>query len=525
MKRILSATIILSLMCTLLATSGVVALADDEIYPEVNVAGGDPKSLSPLQLTGDGKAILQEMYETVLDRNGFGGEIYGVLAKDWYWEGDDLYFELYDYIYDSAGNHFTADDAIFSFNTEYEAGYFSKSQYLTDDWMEAVDDYTVVMHCVEGSSDVVDRDFDMLSNNMMFTQAAYEGTSDNLANTSIGTGRYTCSNFISGSTITLERRDDYWQEPDLIWPLQEANVQTINYSIISETAQLVNALKTDQIDYINNVTPESVEEFMNDPDYTVKKYQKNTIFLAIPNCNEASVCSDINFRAALFYAVDSQDIVAALGGDEFAIQGYCMGTSNCTEYNPEWETEEDYYTVCDLDLAKEYLDKSSYNGETIKLIVQNTDFGSYYEAVALVFGAACDQLGIKYSIEMLEDAQYRIITETEHENWDLCFSGSSSNNSVAGFYTNLVSLQNDGQNMILGIIDDELMDLYLEAYNANTISQETVDALEEYCRENFYAYGAVNIYMYDVFKSDVMTDNCLTFRNWFQPGGFKYVTD
>ena len=63
--------------------------------------------------------------------------------RDRYKEVDDLHWqvEIYDYIYDSEGNHITADDVVFSFNELVESG--NAFKYASFESVKKIDDYTV----------------------------------------------------------------------------------------------------------------------------------------------------------------------------------------------------------------------------------------------------------------------------------------------------------------------------------------------------------------------------------------------
>ena len=106
----------------------------------------DPQDLTPVNVNVDGKEVLDSIYERIYNINGFGGELYGVLAKELPVEVEPqvFEFEIYDEIFDSDGNHITAADVVFSTNYLVNSGYaqnFGKFESI-----EAVGDYTVRIH-------------------------------------------------------------------------------------------------------------------------------------------------------------------------------------------------------------------------------------------------------------------------------------------------------------------------------------------------------------------------------------------
>ena len=58
--------------------------------------------------------INRTLYEYLIDRNEFGGEMVGCMMKSYEKVGENTYnLTIYDYIYDTAGNHITASDVAF----------------------------------------------------------------------------------------------------------------------------------------------------------------------------------------------------------------------------------------------------------------------------------------------------------------------------------------------------------------------------------------------------------------------------
>ena len=134
-----------------------VAFEDTKVRVAIQV---DPAIFGPYQTTNKGrKEVLPEIYECLAMQQGVGGEIKGVMAKDWHavdGEENTYIVELYDYITDSKGNEITADDVIYSFT---DAGADDFKRYLVKmDTIEKVDDYTLKIKMKNSKIDA----FDML---------------------------------------------------------------------------------------------------------------------------------------------------------------------------------------------------------------------------------------------------------------------------------------------------------------------------------------------------------------------------
>lgn len=112
------------------------------LYPKVTVAiPSDPGDLKPFGVNmGSKPVIYHEIYEYLFDMKD--NNYAPVLAKD-FTKVDDLHYDVHlnENIYDSAGNHITASDVVFSTQKLIEAGQNFK-WYMVGD-VKAKDDYTV----------------------------------------------------------------------------------------------------------------------------------------------------------------------------------------------------------------------------------------------------------------------------------------------------------------------------------------------------------------------------------------------
>ncbi len=492
------------------------------IAESVAMATADPATFLPLKPAGStGKCIMNEIYNPVADQDGASGDLYGVIAKDWYWDGNDLYVELYDYVHDADDNPLTASDIVYYYERMAAEGYDDLKYSIYCDGCEVVSDYEMVFHFKEDKSDVYMNINNMLRGSCVVTQAAFEASADMMATNPVGTGPYKLVSYTSGSSAVLERDENYWQtDADLVGPQHKANVQTITYYFISDTTQIVNALRTGDIDYAENIPSTAYDEFNDSDEYTVQGYYTGRMGQTFFNCKEGAPFSDINLRAAVCYAINSDDIVAAIGGEQFARRLHCFCTPSVALYDEECETWDNYYHTCDLDLAKEYLSKASgYEGKTLQIYYQNTEHVEMEEAISLCIGAALDQLGLSYSIQPSSDIDN--VNIPSNTDWDIILNTQGGNGTAMSYFNRWnLEIYEGG----MGNWYDETMNEMYAKFNTNSgATVENHMEIQQYLIDNFYTYGTIEVIQYDCWRSSVIESaNTKTFRTWAIPGAWIY---
>ena len=101
------------------------AAEEPSIASEVVVAiGEDPADLSPFTGMSMGRiAVLKTIYEYLVETDKMGTDAVPMIAKSWEQTGDMTYLvTIFDYVYDSAGNHIMASDVAWSYNTAMAEG-------------------------------------------------------------------------------------------------------------------------------------------------------------------------------------------------------------------------------------------------------------------------------------------------------------------------------------------------------------------------------------------------------------------
>lgn len=451
-------------------------------------------SLYPFGINhGTKQAIRGAIYEPLFWRD-YDGELHGILAKGYEYLGDGVYeIELFDYIKDSAGNHMTAADVIYSIDLWIADGKGSKN-YGTLTSYEATGDYTIRMTFDNEHMGAFEK---CVTYCYCVTQASWEASPDEMYATPVGTGRYEMTDFVADSWYEMHKRDDYWQtDESYICDKNAARVDVFKVEIVADATTLAVALETGEIDFATKeILDADRVNFLADDGtalsgYTAKAYPTSANAHITFNCSENSPCSDINLRKAICYAIDA----AAIAQNVQGVYGYVPTSSlvpSVADADESLNGQDDYYNY-NVDLAKEYLAKSSYNGETLTLLVKPNE---WTWQSAILIEAYCNAIGINIKLDQPENALYNELRLDETgTKYDMDLAGMSASDGFAweAFSDLDGSKSSTGVSRIMAA-DPTLDELYLNAAMKATSSTEAVNDLVQYVDEQCYFY---NIFYY-----------------------------
>ncbi len=433
--------------------------------------------------TTSGKRMLNQGIYEGLFNEGFDGEWVPRIGKSLEYLGDGTYrIELFDYVYDSKGNPLTASDVVFSWELQFADG---------------LDDYSFVKSLEAVSPYVVEVTFEPLElaslNALLelnvFTQKAYEDSPDGMASYPVGTGGYTLVDSTIGATYTLEKRDDYWQtDPEYITEFNTYNLDKITVKIITDTNALAVALERGEIDYSPDIAAADYVNFMEKgkalDGYSLCIGPDLAFCRLVFNCGENSPCQDENLRKAIAYAIDADACRYNVHGD----LGYTLKNA----YNPGFIDADDSLALDDyynynVDKAKELLKNSSYNGETIRILVQPN---KNIKPSATLIQQYLAEIGVKVELLQYEFAQYAPLKWDEAgTGWDIHLEGVSSSDKYT--YQGLEELgmtHADGRNYCY-VKDEKLAELFAAVADPETSSVEATRALLDEAYEHCYNYA------------------------------------
>jgi ABC-type transport system substrate-binding protein len=424
--------------------------------------------------------ILDEVYQHLGMRKEFGSaEFVKVLMKD-YEQLDPVTYKItmHDGIYDSKGVNLKAEDVAWCL-AESKAQGVSGSSFFAS--AEIIGEYALTVKLIEDSLGAFET---VCENVVIVTKQSYQSTGDGMAADPIGTGPYVMKEFITGSKAVLEKNEDFWMNKSGSAKLLDcfkANVDIIEYNFLTETTQMVMAIENGTVQMGQWLNESIVEDAAAVKGVVVEQLESPQICELLFNMSGKSPCIDVNLRKAIAYSVDNnkllQNVLYGVGSVPKA-----LGKAGQRGYNTAWETEYDYYHY-DVEKAKEYLAKSNYKGEKLKIMIMTMPA---FEAAAQVLQANMRAIGINSEIAEYDDVTWgKYMVASNGYEYDILLH----NLSMKGAYlmqtlaTYLDQNQyQDGYNMV-GMADPELQAM-IDACMSKDWKQEDYDKFYKYAFDN-----------------------------------------
>ena len=500
----------LSLLLAIMMTLSLVSIASAEQGEKVTVGlAGDPGNIGPFQGMGLGRiGILFTTYEMLMAKDA-DGVFHGVLMKEMTTVDDLTYdVEIYDYIYDQAGNHLTANDIKFCYDTAQATGNLPKLASIAS--VEVLSDYV----CRFTFSSLAAGDLESLMMECpIVTQAAYEASADQMATDPVTTSPYKVVDFKTGSSITYEYTGNYWQKDELTAYTSQHNVNQIVFKIIPEPVSLNNALASGEIDISAMLDAMYVGDYLGKAGYTAVDFQDNiTKFLVFNN----NVFGDVEARRAISTAIDKENLIAFAYNGTGARAASTLGNSNYPEFQEAWASEE-YYDY-DEEKAAELIEAAGLSGKTFNLMYASGDVN---KNLAEAIMSDLSFVGITVNLKPYDNNlfnQYKYAEDSGE--WDLMLDEAGSSGLLSQVWKLVLDRRDQVHGKTTGYVSDDKLQSLLEAALDDN-NAENMNAVHEYLKEQCYVYGLVVPVTYLIHTTNIKTA-AKCFRGQILPGACDY---
>lgn len=443
--------------------------------------------------TGRNAPYLINLFESLAILSPESGKMEPWAAKSWKTEdgGYTYSIEIRDNIVDSEGHKITASDIVWYINTAMERALmpnFGKVESVTQ-----TGDYTLD---VKLTTNIVGAFEALLFDTKIISEEAFKASPDEFATKAVTTSAYECTEFTPGNSISLTRRDDYWQDdiealPECVRPL----VKQLNYNIITEASQLGIALETGTVQLGIDVDSSTGSQFVGNDQFIVNLTDGQQGWeMFFSGADSRVVANDQNLRQAICYAIDAQGLITGLCSG-YGTQMWDVCPPDRIGFLEKWKNEP-YYEY-DAEKAKELLAASNYNGETLTILCSSSTFVS---RLAQMIQNYLSAVGIKaelYSVDMALLTSIRL----DGTKYDMFL------NTIGGTYLpDHWSIRYDPAAYETGDAtsrhDNDLAELLYKTWTVDGFTEENIDEVHNYIKESAIAYGLVNPQSFTIWRND-----------------------
>lgn len=339
-------------------------------------------------------------YNTLVNPYGENNKLQPELATEWSVSEDGLSwtFKLRDDVKFHNGEVFDSSSVVATLQRLIDNPTLVHAAFWPSlESVEALDEYTAVINLKEPWGAILNQ----LVDTPMLPPAALAEKGDalfefNATNKPVGTGPWVADAWIPGQDAEFVRNEEYWD-----WGNDKSNVDRIIYRPVIEDTTRVSGIQTGDLDMIDAVPVEQAEVLSTVSGVKTENFLGSAIVhLGFRTGDDHRVFKDVNARKAVNHAIDRKLIVESIAGGgqpsdwpcPEGVLGYDANNANVPEYN--------------VDLAKDLLSKTNYNGETISFIAPTGVFARNKE-VAQAILAMLMEAGFNVNLEIMENAAFQ----------------------------------------------------------------------------------------------------------------------
>ena len=359
--------------------------------------GADMGTLSPAHIQGDFFAVPLNIFESLWYQDRDGNTNFRLAREIEIIDKTTWIVHLRDNVYFSNGEPLTAQDVVFSMNLHQEAGVTGQGRVQDIDLeaSRALDDLTVEVIWTQFRFDQIN----IMSDMMIYHEASF--TMESASSNPIGTGPFRVTEYVVNSHVFLERRDDYWgRDVENFWP----SFQYLEFRIIGEPSQVVNALMTDTVD-VARIVPFDYDFVSNSIDRVNvrNRGQATWVQLGFNVMPGYSIFNDRDARHAVAHAINRQVFVDVVFHGLAEVMKSPISPL-AIDHEPAFDNVHPIYSVpYDIPLAQQLAQSSGLAGQTVRLL---TDGTPEFVQVAEIIQNMLTQIDVTVQILNLDAASF-----------------------------------------------------------------------------------------------------------------------
>lgn len=322
------------------------------------------------------------------------------LADSWEESEDGMTwtFKLHEGVKFHDGSDFTSEDVVASYDYAREPGSSYNSRFTSVESVEAVDDYTVVIH-MKNKYPLLLTDLAMVC---ISNKENIEGkTPEEVGSSVIGTGRYKLVEHVKEDHIDMVANEEYWGGAP--------EIKSVRFRPISNAATRTATMLSGELDVMGGVSVQDVERLeATEGIHVVSEPSMEMIYMNMEQMLDdnpaveggGNPLKDVCVRQAMYQAIDTDMIINNV------MQGHAYPTATLIRdtfngYSPELER-----FPYDPEAAKALLAEAGYpDGFTITLDA-GSDITVNSSEVAQAVAGYLEKVGIKVNLNLMPSATF-----------------------------------------------------------------------------------------------------------------------
>lgn len=355
------------------------------------------------------------IYEALLTVNG-DMEIVPMLAES-YEESDDgkqITFHLRKGIKFHNGKEMKAEDVVASLNRWQQMSTQAKN-YISDVTFEEIDEYTVVAHVPNPTIMTIAVLASYNQFPAIMPKEVVEKVGVERVEEVIGTGPYKLEEFRQDQYVHLTRFEDYQpreEAPSGLAGEKKAQVKDLYYHIVPDISTRIAGIQSGEYDVATSIPHDSVEQLekADHVDIQITRTPWDDVVV-----NKKGIFKDLKLRQAINAGIDKEALLLAAYGSN---QYYRLNHSLVPDEQTDWLSDagKDVYETYDVELAKQLVEESGYNGEEIILL--STQERKYLYDMSVVAQEQLKNIGLNINLVNTDWATF-ISDLGDEKKWDM----------------------------------------------------------------------------------------------------------
>ena len=381
------------------------------------------------------------------------------LAKDWT-AGDDLLeytFELREGIMAHNGTELTAEDVKYTFDRLRDPEIGANNQFIFKklESTEVVDDYTFRF--------TLQNRFRRFLAYLAFYSSAIipKDTGPEQEQNPIGYGPFQWESRAVGDNVVMQAFDDYWNDGPY--------VDTLEQRTATDPDARLTSVQTGEADITNDIPLPQISDIVGNDDNDLKTKVWNPLCVGyILHNTTQPPFDDKNFRQAIAYAIDKQEIV------DGAIYGHGVPTESGILPPSKFRNEDLERRGQDIEAAEQHFEESEYDPAELDLNFMVSPNYPWHVDAAQIMQQQFSQAGLDVEIEQVQWNEW--FTRTGNLNYTITFVNWFEGWDPSYWLRN--NLYSDGAYNTLGYASDEFDTAMDNAATADT-EEEAVEYYKE----------------------------------------------